>query len=69
LKIASAIALVDDRRRVAKSDQEQVEQKSPGAAVAIQKGMYLLEAHMQIGKASSSSTCFNTRVLPSMAVE
>ena len=46
--IAHAIALVDDRRRIAWSDQQQVEQQSPGATVAVEERMDPLKAGVQV---------------------
>ena len=43
-QVTGAVALVDDRRRVAEADQQEIEQQATGASIAVEERVDLLEA-------------------------
>jgi hypothetical protein len=49
-KVTVAVALEDDRGGIGEPDQEQVEDEPPGAPVAVEEGVDLLEARVELGQ-------------------
>ncbi len=49
-EVPGSVALVNDRRRLSKPDQQEVEHQSPRASVAVKKGVDVLETSVQFGE-------------------
>ena len=50
VQVSGSLPLVDDRRRVAETDEDQVEHETPGPAVAVEERVDSLELGVEVGE-------------------